>query len=454
VHELLAADSPYLPKRGTHNAALAHRRSDKRSPLTDQVLRDAIAERAELYLDELQQLLRERANVEVSVSTVCRWLQLLKLPRKRASRVALARVSERVQQLRDNFASNVQPRLPSAVGRLICVDESHVDERSAQRRYARAPPGEPAMVAQPYNGGAARGNRITLLSAVTVVRDAHTGKLKTLLALHLHTGSSCNREVFARFIRDKVAPMAEEMRAHNDALCLWSGDDDDSDDGGASDDGAAVQPAGASVQREDESDSDDDSFVDHSASASAAPAAPSSSSRPGRIRRPAQRDTNFVYDDSDHPTNSPPVANAPRKPRQPKKAPARKRTSKRLSKKPTAAARQQVFKRARAIYLLMDNWSGHRGDQVLDACGIHVSRQFIPPYSPDFNLPIEALFGDTKSWLRRHHYWGQPALTTQVIERAVREAATVSAVLARFKRAGYAVSDAELAEARAQEGCA
>jgi transposase len=107
------------PSAAHINAALAHRRSDKRSPIIAQVLRDAIAERAELYLDELQQLLRERANVEVSVSTVCRWLQLLKLPRKRASRVALARVSDRVQQLRDNFASNVQPRLPSAVGRLI-----------------------------------------------------------------------------------------------------------------------------------------------------------------------------------------------------------------------------------------------------------------------------------------------------------------------------------------------
>jgi hypothetical protein len=124
VHQLLPPTnntntnnaSSFLPKRGYHHPAVAQRRTNKRSALTDQVLRDAIDKQPERYLDELASELRERANVTVSTSTVCRWLNHeLHLPRKRASRVALARNTERVQQLRTTFTTLTQPRLPSAV---------------------------------------------------------------------------------------------------------------------------------------------------------------------------------------------------------------------------------------------------------------------------------------------------------------------------------------------------
>ena len=355
---------------------------------------------------------------------MCRWCSALGLPRKRASRIALQRTSERVIALRESFASDTQPLLPSALGRLLCVDESHFDERCAQRRYARAPAGERAVLAQPYNGGSARGARITLLTAVGVMRDSRTGLLQTALALRLHTVGSCNRDVFTRFIRDKVVPLTVEMRAHNDALGLWQAPR------------TVVAPSLRAPVRQP--------LAQHATLAAPVAPAPAVSRRSGRIRiAPRRLDADFVYfDDKDDSSVAQPAART------------KNNNKKKQHGQPqhSSTTTTTTFDRSRAIYALMDNWSGHRGDQVLDACGSALSRQFIPPYSPDFNLPIEGLFGDVKQWLRRHHYFGQPALTTEVIERAVRECATPSAVLARFKRAGYAVSDQLLSEARRQDG--
>ena len=48
LHELLAADSPYLPKRGTDHPAVAQRRTNKRTAALEQLLREAIAAQPEL----------------------------------------------------------------------------------------------------------------------------------------------------------------------------------------------------------------------------------------------------------------------------------------------------------------------------------------------------------------------------------------------------------------------
>lgn len=445
LHELLAADSPYLPKRGTHHPAVAQRRSHKRTDAVEQLLRASVSEHPERYLDELQSVVRERAHVDVSLSSLSRWLRDLNLPRKRASRVALPRVTPRVQDMRTRFAREVQPRLPSVIGRLMCVDESHVDERSAQRLYARAPRGERAVVAQPYNGGSARAKRITLLCAVAVMRDSVTRRLRSMVALRVHTGSSCTRAVFMSFIQTEVAALAAEMRKHNDALCLWPLADDDDDDQVAGPP-LAVQAhatAAARVRKQQRKRQARASAARHVKSAApASPAEPVSTRRSQRHRVVSRRNSDFVYDDDDAHDDDDAQLDDEEVVDRVAATPARV-----LSPAP-----EKKFNRARAITALVDNWTGHRSDAVLAACGTHVSRLFIPPYSPDFNLPIEGLFGDVKRWLRRHHYWDQPALTTDVIERAVRECANnVAAVLGRFKHAGYKVSDAELAEARAQQ---
>jgi hypothetical protein len=183
-----------VPKRGGAHAGQA-----KRSPLADQVLRDAVADKPEMYLDELAAVLLARTGVRVSVSTVHRWCAQLGLTRKRVAPVALARVSERVQRLRADYKQVTQPSLPSVVGNVLFTDESHFDERSVQRRYGRAPSGQKAVVAQPYNGGRARRERLTLLLAVGVHRNAVTQRLEPVVAARVSSGST-NAVVYADFV--------------------------------------------------------------------------------------------------------------------------------------------------------------------------------------------------------------------------------------------------------------
>jgi len=64
--------------------------------------------------------------------------------------------------------------------------------------------------------------------------------------------------------------------------------------------------------------------------------------------------------------------------------------------------RQQLVhrfgERAR-VALLMDNAAIHKGEEVARCMEQDAYVQFVPPYSPDLNLPIEGLFKDTKSYL-------------------------------------------------------
>ena len=69
---------------------------------------------------------------------------------------------------------------------------------------------------------------------------------------------------------------------------------------------------------------------------------------------------------------------------------------------------------------------------------------FVPPYSLDFNLPIEGAFSHTKRWLRRHRSAaaGHDDITTADVQQAWDTAGapvSVAAVLGRFRRAGYRV---------------
>lgn len=105
--------------------------------------------------------------------------------------------------------------------------------------------------------------------------------------------------------------------------------------------------------------------------------------------------------------------------------------------------RQQLVhrfgERAR-VALLMDNAAIHKGEEVARCMEQDAYVQFVPPYSPDRNLPIEGLFKDTKSYLKRVHYNdGNPNLSIADIEAAVEHSSGVESVLARFQKAGYRI---------------
>ena len=96
------------------------------------------------------------------------------------------------------------------------------------------------------------------------------------------------------------------------------------------------------------------------------------------------------------------------------------------------------------VVTLMDNASIHKSHQMRDAiAAVGGTRVFVPPYSPDFNLPIEGAFSDTKRWLRRHlsAAAGHDDITAAYVQQAwdTAGAVSVAAVLGRFRRAGYRV---------------
>jgi transposase len=93
----------------------------------------------------------------------------------------------------------------------------------------------------------------------------------------------------------------------------------------------------------------------------------------------------------------------------------------------------------------MDNASIHKPPDARRHCRVvGGTRVFVPPYSPDFNLPIEGAFSDTKRWLRRHRSAaaGHDDITTADVQQAwdTAGAVSVAAVLGRFRRAGYRVA--------------
>ncbi len=422
----------HLPERGA-NTRTRPPANKKRSPHADAVLAQALAEHAEYSLQELADLLEQRVDVCVSTSSVCRWLHSgdFDYTHKQLSVRALPRESERVKMARARFIDEVQPRLPHALDHLLSCDQSHVDERSAQRKRGYAKRGERAVAYQPYNGGAARRQRLTLIGAVGVTRNKLTGRLEPVRPLTVHSGST-TRATMITFVRDKLNPSAERMRANQPpppAAALrspplsdgsgrrrrrallaphsarpqrrrrppahWRLDDDFDYDCHGSDSDRSDESSDA-----DGDNDDDDSDGNYSASSSSEDVSAS--------------DSDNDNDDDDE-------------------------------------APHRVYDPASAVHVTVDNWSAHKGDEMLRAFGTHSSRLFVPPYSPDLNFPIEGAWGDVKQWLRKNHYWGRPALTVEVLQRAWLAVTNVSSILARFKHAGYAVSDELLAEACAQD---
>jgi hypothetical protein len=87
--------------------------------------------------------------------------------------------------------------------------------------------------------------------------------------------------------------------------------------------------------------------------------------------------------------------------------------------------------------LLLDNASIHHSEEVAELCkGFGVVLEFLPPYSPHF-APVETVFYNIKSWVRRHRDWveGLPKenLGVVVLDQAIAEVVTPELTSALFR---------------------
>lgn len=136
-----------------------------------------------LYLDEIQDKLREMRDVEVSLATLSRTLARLAVTHKHIAKEA----SERNDLLRATWQvvmGQYEPR------QIVCIDEAGVDDRTNVRRSGWAPLGQACVRRTSF----LRGQKYSILPALS---------LDGILTLDIFEGS-VNRERFIGFLRNNL----------------------------------------------------------------------------------------------------------------------------------------------------------------------------------------------------------------------------------------------------------
>jgi len=137
-----------------------------------------------LYLDEIQQKLRDVREVEVSIATLVRALAALDLTRKQITKAA----SERDQELRTVWEAMMAEYNDPQV--FVALDESAVDGHTGQRGHGRSRVGKPCVKRTSF----LRGVRYSILPALTT---------DGIVALEIFEGS-VTKEKFLYFLREQV----------------------------------------------------------------------------------------------------------------------------------------------------------------------------------------------------------------------------------------------------------
>ncbi|KAE8225200.1 hypothetical protein CF319_g2020 [Tilletia indica] len=119
-------------------------------------LLDVLANRPDLYLDEIKDYLRVAEGIEASTSTIHRLLVDAGLSWKRAHRVA----KERSARARALYVLKIGESYD--VSQLVFADETSYDERDGTRLFARSARGHHAPLSRPYR----RGKRLSCIAGL------------------------------------------------------------------------------------------------------------------------------------------------------------------------------------------------------------------------------------------------------------------------------------------------
>ena len=153
-------------------------------------LRRLVVKHNDATLAELRDLFYRQTGIAVSESTISRTVQRLGLTRKRKTLHASERdQDEALRQARERFEKKM-PELDAH--RLVFIDETGA-HLGMTRTYARAPVGQRAVGARPYNRGAS----ISLIAALSL-----TGVIAALMI-----EGAVNGEVFRTFVQQLLVPV-------------------------------------------------------------------------------------------------------------------------------------------------------------------------------------------------------------------------------------------------------
>ena len=142
-----------------------------------------------LYLDEIQDKLKTVRNVYVSILTITRALQSLNLTWKSTTRAAAQRDEELRTLWEADMAQYTDPEL------FVFLDESAVDQSTAERTHGRSPIGTRCM----HRATFVRRIRHSVLPALSC---------DGIIALDVFEGS-VNKERFLQFLQEQVVCISQ-----------------------------------------------------------------------------------------------------------------------------------------------------------------------------------------------------------------------------------------------------
>ncbi|MBD2527867.1 IS630 family transposase [Nostoc sp. FACHB-133] len=179
--------------RETGEIAAKSQGGDRRSKLNSveqELLKVIVTKQNDIYLREIQEVIKERTEIDVSISSLSRTLKRLKLNRKKTL-VSTEQTTERVQKLRYEFRRWLDTLDTIDVKNLIFIDETGVN-LAMTRRYTRSIDGGRIYDERPGN----KGKNITVIGAMS-----DQGLIATMTFL-----GSLNTASFLVFIEQILLP--------------------------------------------------------------------------------------------------------------------------------------------------------------------------------------------------------------------------------------------------------
>jgi len=147
--------------RETGEIAAKPQGGDRRSKIKGEdqkILQEIVTEQSDIYLREIQEVIKERKGIEVSISSLSRTLNHLNLKRKKTL-IATEQTTQRVQELRYEFRCWLDT---IDVKNLVFIDETGVN-LAMTRYYGRCIDGGRVYDDRPGN----KGKNLTLIGAMS-----------------------------------------------------------------------------------------------------------------------------------------------------------------------------------------------------------------------------------------------------------------------------------------------
>ena len=186
VHESYIYRLLHYRKTRGHLAPLPHGggAQPKLKAAERKVLTDLVQEQPDATLEELRGRLKQRAQIKVSIPTVCRGLQKLHLPPKKKTRFA--------QEADPKERKAFQQQQPTVdIEQSVFIDEFAV-HTGMTRRNARAPEGQRAQVTEPFHQEV----RLSVISALSLKGVGATMTLE----------GAVNGEAFHQYVKWVLLP--------------------------------------------------------------------------------------------------------------------------------------------------------------------------------------------------------------------------------------------------------